>query len=192
MKEIIIATNNEGKVKEIKEIIKDIKVKSLKEEGIEIKVEENEDTFEKNALKKALEVSKLTKKTCIADDSGLCIKKLNGFPGTLTDRFLGENATQEEKNNYILEKMKKLTKEERKAEVITCIAIVYEDGNYDVLEGTLKGYIAQNKRGKNGFGFDEIFELENGKTLAEITQEEKNKISSRRKALDKLKDKIIF
>lgn len=188
MEEIILATNNKGKILELKEILKDKKVLSLKEAGIDIEVEEDEDSFEGNALKKASEIAKITQKTCIADDSGLCIDVLDGFPGVKTARFLGEDATQEERNNYIINKMQGIEKEKRKAKAITCIAVVDKSGKSNIYKGVLEGYISTEKRGNNGFGFDEIFELEDGQTLAELESEEKNKISSRKQALNKLKN----
>ena len=100
METIILATNNKGKVKELKDILNGYEILSLKEAGIEIEVIEDKDTFEGNAIKKASEISKLTGKICIADDSGLCIDALNGFPGVKTARFLGEDATQDQRNNY--------------------------------------------------------------------------------------------
>ena len=186
MKEIILATNNQGKVKEIQEILKDYKILSLKEANINIEVEENQETFEGNALKKAKEICKLTNKICIADDSGLCIEELGGFPGVKTARFLGEDATQDERNTYILNKMKNILN--RKAKVITCIAVVRPDGNYNIYTGVLEGNISKEKRGTNGFGFDEIFEISDGRTLAELESKEKNKISSRKRALEQIKD----
>lgn len=188
MEEIILATNNKGKIKELEEILKEYKLLSLKEANIDIEVDEDRDTFEGNALKKAGEICKVTNKICIADDSGLCIDILNGFPGVYTARFLGEDATQDERNSYLLEKLKDKSREERKAKVITCIALVKPNGEKKTYIGELNGYIAENKRGNNGFGIDEIFELENGKTLAELDKEEKNKISSRSLALKKLKE----
>ena len=185
MEEIVLASNNQGKIKEIQEILKKYKVISLKEANINIKVEENQATFEGNALKKATEICRITNKICIADDSGLCIDVLDGFPGVKTARFLGENATQEERNSYIIEKMK--NEENRKAKVITCIAVVKPNGECNVYKGILEGNISKEKRGKNGFGFDEIFELKDGRTLAELSDEEKNQISSRKKALDQIK-----
>lgn len=187
MEEIILATNNNGKIKELQEILKEYKLLSLKEAKINVEVEEDKDTFEGNALKKAEEICKITNKTCIADDSGLCVDALDGFPGVYTARFLGEDATQEQRNNYILEKLKGTKKEERTAKVITCIAIVKPNGKEKTYIGELNGYIAENRRGNNGFGFDEIFELDNGKTLAELEKEDKNKISSRSIALEKLR-----
>lgn len=186
MEEIILATNNKGKIKELQEILKEYKLVSLKDAGINIEVVEDKNTFEENALKKAMEICKMTNRICIADDSGLCIEILDGFPGAKTARFLGENATQEERNSYILNKMKEIEKEKRKAKVVTCIAVAKPNGDNKVYEGILEGYISDKKRGKNGFGFDEIFQIEDGRTLAELSDEEKNKISSRRKALEKL------
>lgn len=192
MEQIILATNNKGKISELKEILKDREVISLREARIDIEVEEDKDTFEGNALKKASEIAKITGKTCIADDSGLCIDILDGFPGVKTARFLGNDATQEERNNYILEKMQGIEKEKRKAKVITCIAMVDKFGKENTYIGILEGYISTEKRGNNGFGFDEIFELENGYTLAELETEEKNKISSRNKALNMLKEELCL
>ena len=187
MEEIILATNNNGKIKELQEILKEYKLLSLKEANINVEVEEDRDTFEGNALKKAEEICKIANKTCIADDSGLCVDALEGFPGVYTARFLGADATQEQRNNYILEKLEGTKKDKRTAKVITCIAIVKPNGEEKTYIGELNGYIAENRRGNNGFGFDEIFELDNGKTLAELDKEEKNKISSRSVALEKLR-----
>lgn len=186
MKQIIVATNNLEKLREIRQIITSYEIVSLKDIECPIEVEEDKYTFEENALKKAKEIARVTNKICIADDSGLCIDVLNGFPGVKTARFLGNEKTQEERNNYLLEKLKEVKKSKRTACVITCIALVEPNGKEKVFTGILQGRIAENKRGKNGFGFDEIFELENGKTLAEISLEEKNRISSRSIALKQL------
>lgn len=189
MKEkIVIATNNPGKLKEVREILKDYEILSLKDLGCDIEVDEDQDTFEGNSLKKAKEISKLLKIPCIADDSGLCIEELNGFPGVLTARFLGENASQEERNDYLINKLE--GKENRKATVVTVMTYVGENGEEIVERGEVNGNIAEEKRGSNGFGFDEIFKLESGKTLAELTSEEKNEISSRKIALEKLKQRL--
>lgn len=187
MKKIVVATNNQGKLKEIKEILKEYKIVSLKEVNCEIEVEEDQETFEGNALKKAKEISKILKMPSIADDSGLCIDCFDGWPGVYTARFLGEDATQEQRNDAILEKMK--DKKERTARVKCCMAY-YENGKYCLGIGEVEGKIATCKKGNNGFGFDEIFELPEGKTYAELTAEEKNKISHRKLALQDLKQKI--
>lgn len=190
MKEkIVMATNNQGKLKEVREILEDYEILSLKDLACDIEVEEDQDTFEGNSLKKAREISKLLKMPCIADDSGLCIEELNGFPGVLTARFLGENASQKERNDYLISKLE--GKENRKATVVTVMTYVNEEKKQElVARGEVNGNIAKEKRGDNGFGFDEIVELENGKTLAELTNEEKNQISSRKIALENLKKQL--
>ena len=189
MKKIVVATNNQGKLKEIQEILNEYELLSLKEINCNIEVEEDQETFEGNSLKKAKEISEATKMPCIADDSGLCIDIFDGWPGVYTARFLGENSTPEERNNAILEKMKNLDGEDRKAKV-ECVITYYEDGNVVVEKGEIKGRIAKESKGENGFGFDPIFELENGKTYAELTNEEKNEISHRKIALENLKKQL--
>ena len=189
MKKVVVATNNEGKLKEIKDIIKDYELLSLKDLDCTVEVEENKDTFEGNSLKKAQEISEILHMPCIADDSGLCIDIYDGWPGVHTARFLGENATAKERNQYILEKMKDLKGADRKARVKCCITY-YENGNYVVGKGEIQGKIAENSRGDNGFGFDEIFELEDGRTYAELSKEQKNQISHRRLALQELFKKL--
>ena len=184
MKEIINASNNKGKIKEAQEILKDYKIIAMKEAGINIDVEEDKDTFEGNAIKKAKTISKIAQgKPCIADDSGIEIEYLNGFPGVHTKRWL--DGTDRERNEAILEKLKGVSKENRKVKFVTAIAIS-NGKKSDVVVENIDGYISENIRGENGFGFDEIFELENGKTLAELSNAEKNEISARRKALNKI------
>ena len=186
--EIVIASNNEGKIKEVQEILNEYIIISMKEIGIEIDIKEDQNTFEKNAIKKAEIISqKLKGKKCLADDSGIEIEYLNGFPGVYTKRW--HEGTDRERNMAILDKLKNVPKEKRKIRFVTAIAI--SDGNNTIsAQGSINGYVAKNIRGENGFGFDEIFELENGKTLAELTKEEKNKISARKIALENLKNKL--
>lgn len=188
-KQILIATNNEGKLKELKDILEEYELLTLKDINCNIEIEENQDSFEGNSLKKAKEISELTNMPCIADDSGLCIDIFDGWPGVHTARFLGKNATQEERNNSILEKMKNLKDEEREARVI-CVITYYENGEYIVGKGKIEGKIAKCPRGKNGFGFDNIFELKAGRTYAELSNEEKNSMSHRRKAVENLKKQL--
>ncbi len=189
MKKIVVATNNPGKIKEIKEILTDYELVTLKEIGCEIEVEEDQETFEGNSKKKAEEIAKAINMPCIADDSGLCIDAFDGWPGVYTARFLGEEATNEQKNEAILEKMKELEGEQRKARV-KCVVTYCENGEFIVGKGEIEGRIAQEPKGERGFGFDPIFELENGKTYAEISQEEKNNISHRKRALENLKKQL--
>ena len=189
MKKIVVATNNQGKLKEIQEILNEYELLSLKDVNCDIEVEEDQETFEGNSLKKAKEISEATKMPCIADDSGLCIDIFDGWPGVYTARFLGENSTPEERNNAILEKMKNLDGDDRKARV-ECVIIYYEDENVFIGKGEIKGKIAKEPKGDKGFGFDPIFELENGKTYAELTNKEKNEISHRKIALENLKKQL--
>ena len=189
MKKIIVATNNKGKLKEIREILTDYELLSLEEVGINIKVEEDENTFRGNSLKKANEIFKVANIPCIADDSGLCIDVFDGWPGVETARFLGDKASQEDRNKYILEKMQDKSGEERNAKVVCDIAYV-DNENTTVVEGIIEGKISKEERGSSGFGFDSIFELEDGRTLAELSEKEKNDVSSRRIALEKLKNKL--
>lgn len=181
---MIAATGNKGKIREIQEIFSDYQVLSLKDVNASIEVEEDADSFYGNALKKAQETYNLLKEPVIADDSGLCITGLNDFPGVETHRFLGEDATDEDRNNCLIEKANALS--DRSAKVV-CVIVYYDGENTLVGEGVLDGKISTARRGENGFGFDEIFELPEGKTLAELTSEEKNAISARRKALESLK-----
>lgn len=187
-KEIIVASNNQGKIREIQDILKGYNVISMKELGIDIDIEENGETFEENALIKARAIEKMTGKLCIADDSGLCMEAFDGFPGIKTARFLGENATQAERNNYIVEKVQGLPKEKRRSKFVCTIAVVIPEKGEKTFTGELEGYIATEIRVQGGFGMDPIFELEDGKTLAEIGTIEKDKISHRYKALVQLKE----
>ncbi len=189
MKKIVVATNNQGKLKEIKEILKDYELVTLKEIGCNIKVEEDQETFEGNAKKKAEEIAKEVNMPVLADDSGLCIDAFDGWPGVYTARFLGENATDAQRNEAILEKMKDLKKEQRKAKV-ACVVAYYEKGKFIIGKGEIEGTIAKKPRGERGFGFDPIFEIANGKTYAEITLEEKNAISHRKRALENLQKQL--
>lgn len=187
-KQIIMASGNKGKIREAQEILKDYEIIPINEIGINIDVEEDQNTFEGNAIKKAETIAKkLDGKMCLADDSGIQIEYLNGFPGVNTKRW--HNGTDRERNLAIIEKLKGVTKENRKVEFVTVMAI--SDGKNTIFAtGVIDGYIAENPRGENGFGFDEIFELEDGRTLAEISSEEKNIISARKKALELLINKL--
>ena len=186
--EIIMASGNKGKIKEAQEILKEYKIIPMKELGIDIDVEEDQDTFVGNAIKKAEEIAKaLEGKMCIADDSGIEIEYLDGFPGVYTKRW--HKGTDRERNLAIIEKLKNVPKEKRKIKFVTAMAISDGKETISAVE-YIKGYVAENVRGDNGFGFDEIFELENGKTLAELSTEEKNKLSARKKALESLNIKL--
>lgn len=186
--QIIIASSNKEKIKEAKEILTRYIVIPIQELEIKIDVEEDQPTFEKNAIKKAETIAKeLQRKWCLADDSGIEIEYLDGFPGVNTKRW--HEGTDRERNLAIIEKLKDVPKEQRKIKFITAVAISNGQETFSAVS-SIDGFVSQCPRGDNGFGFDEIFELENGKTLAEISEEEKNNISARKKALEIIKEKI--
>ncbi len=186
--EIVIASGNKGKIREAQEILSEFKIIPLSEVSDDIDVEEDKDTFEGNAIKKATEISKhLNGKKCISDDTGMEIEYLNGFPGVYTKRW--HKGSDRDRNLEIVNKLKGVSKENRKVKCITAIALA--EGEKVITAVTiLDGYIAEAPRGEYGFGFDEIFELENGKTLAELSMHEKNEISARRKALEIIREKL--
>lgn len=190
---ILVASGNKEKAKEIQEILNEWDIITLNDIKNTIEVIEDGKTFEENAKKKAKEIYEKTKIPCLADDSGICIKEYDGWPGVKTARFLGEekasNQYARQRNEYILEKMQGLKREKRKVDYITVIAY-YDGTEFKIGTGILSGYIATIYRGENGFGFDEIFELEDGITLAELEKTEKNVISSRKKALEEIKRQI--
>lgn len=184
---MIVASNNKGKIDEIKAILNEYEIYSLKDKNIDIDVLEDADTFLGNATKKAIEIYNIAHEPAIADDSGLCIQALNDFPGVYTHRFLGSDATDEDRNNYYINETNKY--DDRSAKVV-CVIVYYDGKNTLVGEGIIDGKISKEIRGEYGFGFDKVFELKNGKTLAELTPEEKNKVSARYLALIDLKEKL--
>lgn len=194
MEKIVFATANEGKVKEIKEILKDfpIEVVSMKEMGITADIEEDGTTFEDNSLIKARALSKLTGLPALADDSGLEVDYLNGEPGIYSARYLGRDTDYDYKNNYIIDKLSDAKDKERSARFVCVISLVLPDGREFVERGVVEGLIGYEQKGENGFGYDPIFYLpEYGKTSAELSSEEKNKISHRGKALSAMKKLIM-
>lgn len=194
MDKIVFATANEGKVKEIKEILKDfpIEVVSMKDMGITADIEENGDTFEENSLIKARALVKLTGLPALADDSGLEVDYLNGEPGIYSARYLGRDTDYDYKNNYIINKLSEAQDKERSARFVCVISLVLPDGREFVERGVVEGLIGYEQKGENGFGYDPIFYLpEYSKTSAELSPEEKNKISHRGKALSAMKKLIM-
>lgn len=194
MDKIVFATTNEGKVKEIKEILGDfpIEVVSMKEMGITADIEENGKTFEENSLIKARALAKLTGLPALADDSGLEVDYLNGEPGIYSARYLGRDTDYDYKNNYIIDKLSGAKGEERSARFVCVISLVLPDGREFVERGVVEGLIGYEQKGENGFGYDPIFYLpEYGKTSAELPPEEKNRISHRGKALTAMKKLIV-
>lgn len=190
-KKIIFATGNEGKMKEVRMILKElgIPVLSLKEAGITAVIEENGKTFTENAVIKATEIQKLTGTVVLADDSGLEIDYLNKEPGIYSARYMGEDTSYDIKNTAILERLSGVPDEKRTARFVCAIAAALPDGAVLTSEGVMEGIIGHEISGENGFGYDPIFYLpEYGCTSAEITPEQKNEISHRGKALVQMKE----
>jgi len=189
--EMIFATTNAGKVREIKKLLGDIDLISMTEAGIDTDMEENGTTFEENALIKARAVCKMSSKAAIADDSGLEIDYLGKEPGVHSARFMGHDTPYAVKNAKILEMLKDVPEDKRTARFVSAIAVVFPNGREIVERGTIEGMIGTESRGTNGFGYDPIFFIpEKGKYSAELSLEEKNKISHRSKAAEKIKKRL--
>ena len=187
---LIMATNNQGKVKELSALLSsDFEVLTLKEAGYEIEVEEDGTTFTENAVKKALETYKITKTPSIGDDSGLCVEALSGAPGIYSARWAGEGASQDELIGKLHAELS--GKENKNAKFVSVIALAFSEDDIVIAEGECHGVIIDEKRGEGGFGYDPVFYVPSlGKTFSELTVEEKNKISHRANALFALTDKL--
>ncbi len=190
---IVFATSNAGKMREIREILKDLglEIQSMKEAGVKIDIVEDGDTFEANAIIKAKAVWEATGGIVLADDSGLVIDCLNGEPGVYSARYMGEDTSYEIKNWNLIHRVKDFKEEERTARFVCVIAAVLPDGRVITTEGLMEGMIAHEPAGEGGFGYDPILMLpEFGKTSAELTMEEKNQVSHRGKALEIMKERL--
>ncbi|MBA2871658.1 XTP/dITP diphosphohydrolase [Anoxybacillus calidus] len=189
MKEVIIATKNAGKVKEFQTLFaeKEVEVKSLLDFENAPDVEETGETFAENAILKAETIANYLNKVVIADDSGLVVDALNGKPGVYSARYAGEHKNDKENIAKVLEELKGVPFEKRTARFHCALAVAIPRQRTVVVEGTCEGYIAEAPTGTNGFGYDPIFYVpEKQKTMAELSKEEKNKISHRANALKKL------
>lgn len=190
---LIAATNNSGKVKEIRQILGGFgaEIISLKEAGIELEAEENGATFEENALIKARAAAEITHRPVIADDSGLCVDALGGAPGIYSARYAGEDADDEARINKLLAELSGVEKEKRTAHFVSAAALVLPDGREFTARGTADGYIAESPCGNGGFGYDPVFVCAHtNKTYALMSAEEKNAVSHRFKALEAMRDII--
>lgn len=193
MLEIVLATRNRDKVREIKKILNGISARLLSLEDFPgcPKVVEDGETLEANAKKKALVVSQYTKKLSLAEDTGLEVEALSGAPGIHSARFAGDNCTYEDNNKKLLKLMEKLSLGERRAKFRCVAALARPEGEVVTCEGVCEGIIALEMKGESGFGYDPLFLLpEYGKTFAELGEEMKNKISHRARALGKMKEII--
>ncbi|MDO4266264.1 MAG: RdgB/HAM1 family non-canonical purine NTP pyrophosphatase [Eubacteriales bacterium] len=202
---LIFATGNEGKMREIRAIMADVcpQILSLKEAGLKAEAEENGASFAENAQIKAMEIHDKLKAEAqkagrpldalvLADDSGLCIDALEGAPGILSARWMGHDASYEEKNRVLIEKLADVPEAQRGAQFVCSICAVLPGGQVLHTEGVMPGKIAHAPAGAGGFGYDPIFYLpEYGMTSAELSAEEKNRISHRGLALSRMKERLI-
>ena len=187
MKTLIFATNNQHKVVEMNLALKGkFSIKSLKEAGIDIDIPEPYNTLEENATTKSKTIYELTNADCFSEDTGLEVLELNGEPGVKSARYAGEQAVFSDNIDKLLIKMKNVTN--RTAQFKTIISLILKGKEYQ-FEGICKGTILSDRHGSDGFGYDPVFVPEGGsKSFAEMTIEEKNEYSHRRKAADKLVD----
>lgn len=185
---LIIASNNAGKIREFQTLLLPFgfEVLSMKDAGFAEEITEDGDTFEENAHIKARAVYEALRLPTIADDSGLEIDFLNGAPGVFSARYAGENATDEERCQKVLEEMHGVARELRDAKFVCSIYFILDDENEYSVSGEVRGYIGSEPVGKNGFGYDPIFMLDEDESMATIDESEKNKISHRAKAFEKL------
>jgi XTP/dITP diphosphohydrolase len=185
MNQLIFATNNPNKVSEVKAILEGkFIVISLKEAAIEIDIPEPYDTIEENAREKARVVYQLTNQNCFSEDTGLEAEALNGAPGVKSARYAGERRSFENNIDKLLRKLE--NKNSRKAQFRTVICLIL-NGKEKIFEGICKGIIIAERRGGDGFGYDPVFIPDgSAKTFAEMTMEEKNIFSHRKKAIEKL------
>lgn len=191
MNKLVVATTNENKVAEIKRMLEGMpyEVCSLKDLGIDIDTEETGTTFEENAVIKARAVYAITKSFVMADDSGLEVDYLGKAPGIYSSRYMGVDTPYDIKNQHIIDELKGVAKKDRTARFVCAMALITPDGKEYVRTGTMEGFVAETIKGENGFGYDPILWLdEYGKTSAELTMDEKNKISHRGTALGLVKE----
>ena len=189
MKKIVLASNNNHKIKEFKEILTNYEILSLKDIGFEEEIEENGTTFEENAKIKVDAISAFLKKKkeemiVIADDSGLCCNALDGKPGIHSARYAGDHNNQANRDKL----RKDLEGKDKTAYFICCIALKKKDGEVEFFKGTTSGKIIEEEKGDKSFGYDCIFLSDDlGKTFGEATEEEKNSVSHRKRAIEQLK-----
>lgn len=194
IRRVLFATGNEGKMREIRSILADTgaAVVSMKEAGMSVDIAEDGTTFEENALIKARAVAAVLTEpdsVVLADDSGLVIDALGGEPGIYSARYMGEDTSYEEKNANLISRLEGVPDEKRTARFVCAIAAVLPDGREYKVQAAIEGRIGYEQKGGGGFGYDPIFYVpEFGKTTAEMTAEEKNRVSHRGKALEQMKE----
>ena len=185
---LLIATNNRGKLKEYAGLLGGLpfQLVTLAEAGIAADIQETGSSMAENAVQKATACATLSGLTTLADDSGLEVDALGGEPGPLSRRYAGENVSDRERNEYLLGKLQGIPWEKRGGRFRCVIAIATPGGKVETCEGVCEGIIALDSKGEGGFGYDPIFQLpEPGRRMAELTLEEKNRISHRARAAEK-------
>lgn len=199
MRKIIFATGNQGKMREVRKILANLKIEgeeteilSMKEAGIDIEITEDGASFEENAVIKAKAVSEVVPGAIVlADDSGLQIDYLNGEPGIYSARYLGEDTSYHVKNANLLARLEGVAEEKRTARFVCAIAAAMPDGRVDTATGIIEGRIGYEEKGEGGFGYDPIFYVpEFEKTTAELSEDEKNAVSHRGKALRAIRERL--
>lgn len=191
MKQIIFATGNQNKLKEIKAILPSFNIISAKEAGVSLDIEETGTTFKDNAYIKAKAIWDITGGIVLSDDSGLEVDYIGGEPGVYSSRYMGEDTSYNIKNQNIIDRLSNAKGNERSARFRACICAILDDGTTIFTDGSMEGLIATYIKGENGFGYDPILFLPKyNKTSAEISPDEKNKISHRGKALIAMKKKL--
>ncbi len=185
---VILASNNKNKIREMSQILSPfgMEVLSQREAGADFEAEENGATFRENAEIKAEAVYERLGIPVIADDSGLVVDALGGAPGVYSHRFAGENATDRDRNDKLMRELADVPEDKRTARFMCVICFIDEKGEKHFFEGTCEGAIGREPRGENGFGYDPVF-YRDGKSLAEMTDDEKNSISHRGNALRLMK-----
>lgn len=190
MKKIIAASSNAHKIKEIQAIMSKfgMEVVSRKDAGVaDFEIEEDGETFEENSYKKALEIMKASGQITVADDSGLMVDYIGGAPGVYSARFAGEQCDDAKNNEKLLKLLAEVPDKERTAKFVSVITLIFPDGETLVARGECPGRIIHTPAGENGFGYDPLFVPDGyNKTFAQLSEEEKNSISHRAKALEKL------
>lgn len=191
---MILASQNKHKLEEIRDILEDLNIDliSMDEAGLgDLKIVEDGETFEENSMKKAVTVMERTNTIAIADDSGLSVDYLKGRPGVYSARFAGENATDDDNNNKLLNMLDGVPTKERNGKFVSVISVAFPDGRKLSVRGECNGVIGMEEKGENGFGYDPLFIVpEYEKTFAEIGSEMKNRISHRAKALEKFRKEL--
>ena len=188
---LLLASNNRAKLREIREIMQGYEILSLADVNIDVDVEENGETFEENALIKAREICRISGLPSISDDSGLCVDFLNGAPGIYTARFAGEEKNDDANIDKLLSVMSGVERENRGAAFVSAAAVCFPDGSESVVRGECRGLIETERHGTGGFGYDPVFFSEEfGKTFGELSAAEKNSVSHRKIAFEKLKEKL--